>query len=181
MKTWRKMKRGQYYIISIILVAAIALSLVYLEHAGTFQPKSTPMLLYTSSISDQDTGVISYSLNASQGTTLKVNLTLSSLTSATIAVPMQSLTLTAYNSNSGIGNTTLIQQSVFNYSFSLNQLTLQPEMSNSTTITINFAKDAPTGRCYLDINLGNLKFLSEQGKYDQSYASSIPLEIVITE
>jgi hypothetical protein len=62
-------------------------------------------------------------------------------------------------------------------------------MSNSTTITINWADDAPAGRYTAEIKLGNLKFLSTQGKNDQTapnsftpgaYASSIWLGIVVT-
>jgi hypothetical protein len=175
-----KIKRRQYYLISVILVVVVVVGLVYLDYAGTFQPKSTPPNLYTSTTSDQDSGVTAYVMNVSQGAILRVNLTLSSLSSTEIAVPIESLTLTAYNSNSDTGNASLAQQSVFNYSFSVNQLTLQPQMSNSTTVTINMAKDAPTGTCTLEINLGALKFLSEPGKYDRSYSSSIPLEMVIT-
>jgi hypothetical protein len=103
-------------------------------------------------------------------------------------IPIENIALTAYNStidysnnwDTSSWNTSIVEQSVFNYSFSVNQLTLQPNMSNSTILTIKWANNAPTGRYALEINLSNLKFLSAQNKYDQSYAGSIWLGIIVT-
>ena len=182
------MKRTYYHIISIILAVVVVVGLVYLGYAIRIQPVSTPITLYSHSISSENTGLILDVINASQGTTQQVNLTLSSMSSAQIAIPIENLKLTAYNSTIDYGdnwdtsswNTSIVQQSVFNYSFSVSQITLQPNMSNSTIITIKWAGNAPTGRYTLYINLGDLKFLSAHGKYDQSYGTSIWLGVILT-
>lgn len=139
-------------------------------------------------MSPQNTGGINDVINASQGTTLKMNLTLTSITSLQIAIPLENLKLTAYNStidytnnwDSTGWNTSIIQERVLNYSFGLSQLTLQPNMSNSTTITIKVAENAPSGRYTLDINLGKIKFLTAPGKYDLSYSQGIWLGMIVT-
>jgi hypothetical protein len=172
----------------IILGVAFVLGIIYLGYSSQIHPASTPIRLYNYTIYS-DTGVATSTLNASQGLTQQLNLTLTAMTfSPSIAVPIDSIKLTSYNSTINYGNNwdtrnwnkPLVQSSVFNYSFSLNTLTLQPNTSNSTIISINWADNAPTGRYTAEINLGNFKFLSTQGKYDQSYGSSIWLRIVVT-
>ncbi len=181
------MKRRYYHLISIILVVAVIAALYFFYTYGD-HPASTPIILYTSIISSENSASINDVLNASQGTNQEVNLTLSSITSAKIEIPIENLKLTAYNSTIDYGNnwdtnnwnTSLVQESVFNYSFSLSQLTLQPNMSNTTVVTIKWADSAPIGRYVLELNLGNLKFLSGHGMYDQSYGDSIWLGIILT-
>lgn len=176
--------------VSFILAVTVVVGILYLGYWSqtTFGPKSTPMLLYNSTIYS-DTGVASDVLNASQGSTQQLNLTLTGYGfSPSIAVPVGNIMITAYNStidyggNWATGNwsNSVVQASVFNYSFSLNTLTLQPNTSNSTIITINWANNAPTGRYVVEINLSDFKFLSTQGKYDLTYGSSIWLGIVVT-
>jgi hypothetical protein len=111
-----------------------------------------------------------YFNNVSQGLPLQVNITISSETNQTINVPMENVTAIYYNSTVNYStdfpeveqyNQTLlqqqafiIQQQAFNYSFSPNQVTLQPNMSNSTILTIKLAPNAPLGQYTLDVNIG---------------------------
>jgi hypothetical protein len=171
-----------------ILGVAIIIGIIYLGFSSQIHPASTPIHLYNYTVYS-DTGVATNTLNASQGLTQQLNLTITPMpASPPIVVPIDSIKLTSYNSTIDYGgnwdtsnwNKSLIQEAIFNYSFNLNTLTLQPNTSNSTIITINWAKNAPTGRYTAEINLGNIKFLSTQGKHDQSYNSSIWLKIVIT-
>ncbi len=143
--------------------------------------------MYTYIISPQNKGALTGVMNVSQGATQQVNLTLSSMSTAQIVVPIENLTLLAYNNTVATNNwdtsnwnTSLVEQDVFNYSFSLNQLTLQPGMSNSTVLTIKWFDNVPPGKYAVDIDLGNVKFLSAPGKYDISYSSSIWLGIIVT-
>jgi len=172
----------------IILGVAVVIGIIYLGYSSQIHPASTPIHLYNYTI-NSDTGVATSTLNATQGLTQQLNLTLTAMPSSpTIAVPIHSVKLTSYNSTIDYGgnldtrnwNKSLVQESIFNYSFSLNTLTLQPNTSNSTILTIKWANNAPTGRYTAEINLGNIKFLSTQEKYDQSYSSSIWLGIIIT-
>ncbi len=179
------MKR-RYYIISIFLIVIVSVSLVvYFDYSSASKtPASTPPLLYTSSISPQI-------INATQGTIQQVNLTLTSLCSTKIAIPIENLTIngytigTRYNVNESQPWSTSAQERVFNYSFSLNQLILQPFKSNSTVITIHLTDSflqQPTtlGSYSLVINLGKIVFLSEPEKYDISYSGSTSFVMVVT-
>ena len=165
-----------------MILMVVVIAGLYLVYANRTQPVSTPKKLYTYTVSQQNPDTLTGAMNVSQGETQQVNLALSSMDSAEIAVPIESLTLIAYNNTVALNNwnTSLVQQSVFNYSFSLNQLTLQPGSSNSTTLTIKWADNAPAGKYTLDIDLGNVKFLSTPGKYDISYSESISLGIIVT-
>ena len=116
------MKR-RCYIISIALIVIVIVSLVvYFGYSSTSteSPASTPPILYTPSISPQI-------INASQGSTQLVNLTLTSICSTKIAIPIENLTINGYtigisdNVNESSPWSTSVQESVFNYSFSLNQ------------------------------------------------------------
>ena len=183
------MKRRYYPIIAIILVTVVVAGVVYLGYSSRIQPFSTPKTLYNYGFSSPDGSVISDVMNVSQGETQQLNLTLTSMNnSPEISIPIENITLTAYNSTVDYNgnwdtsgwNTSIIQESVFNYSFSLNQIILQPNTSNSTIITIQWANNAPTGRYALQIDLGNFKFLSTAGEHDKSYGSTIWLGAIVT-
>ena len=77
-------------------------------------------------------------------------------------------------------NKPLVQERVFNYSLSLDKVTLQPFMSNSTIITINLADDAPLGKYSIRVELGNIEFLSTPGKYDLSYSGDFHLHLIVS-
>ena len=179
------MKR-RYYIISIALIVIVIVGLVvYFGYSstGTESPASTPPILYTPSISPQI-------INASQGSAQQVNLTLTSICSTEIAIPIENLTINGYtigisdNVNESSPWSTSVQESVFNYSFSLNQLILQPFKSNSTMITINLTdsfNEQPTtlGSYSLDISFGKIIFLSPPSKYDISYSGGFPIVMIV--
>lgn len=178
--------RRRYQLISIFLMAAVIAGL-YLVYANRAHPLSTPIRLYDYSFSQQNTGISSDVLNASQGATQYVNITFNSMSSSTIAIPIENLTLRGYNITIGtnnwdtsIWNNSVSQESVFNYSFSLSQPTLQPGMSNSTVLKFKWADDAPTGRYLFEIDLGNVKFLSAPGEFEQSYGATVELGITVT-
>ena len=181
------MNRRYYMVISVILIAIVIVGLVvYSGYSSnrTKLPASTPLLLYISSISPQI-------INASQGTTQQVNLTFTSMCSTEIAIPIENLTINgytigiSYNVNASSSWSTSVQETVFNYSFSLNQLILQPFKSNSTMITIqltdSFLQQPTTlGSYSLDINFGKVIFLSPPEKYDISYSGGFPIAMIVT-
>ena len=181
------MNRRYYMVISVILIAIVIVGLVvYSGYSSniTKLPASTPLLLYISRISPQI-------INASQGTTQQVNLTFTSMCSTEIAIPIENLTINgytigiSYNVNASSSWSTSVQETVFNYSFSLNQLILQPFKSNSTMITIqltdSFLQQPTTlGSYSLDINFGKVIFLSPPEKYDISYSGGFPIAMIVT-
>jgi hypothetical protein len=124
-------------------------------------------------------------LNVSQGTTQMLNYTLASMCSSQFSVSIENLTLTYYDSfyndwnNVTDWNPSVPQQSVFNYSLSQSQLTLQPNMSNSTIITINWADNAPTGRYIISVNLGQAEFLAEPSKYYGATGQPVAIEVIV--
>ena len=174
--------------VSIVLAVAAVLGIVYFGISSTTPSfASTPILLYNSTITPYP-DLCQGTTNASQGLLQQLNLTLTEYDFSTpIEVPIEDLRITAYDSAIDYGNnwnaknwnTSIDQTAVFNYSFSLKTLTLQPNASNSTIITINWSNNAPTGRYIIYVDLGTLKFLSKQGPYDQTYGSSFELGIVV--
>jgi hypothetical protein len=175
--------------IALLVVVVVVISALY-----SFTPKSTPPMLYNYNLSvlnPQVTEVAGYNgflNNVSQGLLLQVNITFTSITNQPITIPIENLTVTYYNSTVDLhrwaddnGNYSLIQQQAFNYSFSLNQLTLQPDVSNSTLLVINLAQNAPTGQYSLDINLGNVKAINaDENSQLLSYSGTIGLEMIVT-
>ncbi len=125
--------------------------------------------------------------NVSQDTSLEVKMTFNSTTNQPITIPIENLTVSYYNSTVDLhrwinnnDNYTNIQQLAFNYSFSLNRVMVQPYMANSTTLTINLAKNAPVGQYSLEINLGKVE-VSIDNEYSQLLYSEVDgLEIVVT-
>jgi uncharacterized membrane protein len=130
---------------------AIVVALVYVR----FSPRITPPPLNTpiplldgnvSSLGEED-------MNVTQGSALQVNVTLTSLTDQELTIPIENLTLSGFNNTSW--DTSIPQNKVLNYTFSINQLVLQPRGSNSTVLTINIAEDAPLGQYAFTVELGN--------------------------
>ena len=174
-----EMNHRYYVVVSVILFVIVIVGLVvYFDYRLT--PISTPPLLYTSNISAQNNSNIE---NATQGTTQQLNLILTSICSTEIAILIESFMIVGYTSaisngfNGGSPWNASAQEAVFNYSFSLSKLILQPFMSNSTTITIHLANNAPLGSYSLYINFGKIIFLSAPNKYDIPYSGSTSLVI----
>jgi hypothetical protein len=185
-KIGEKMDRRHYVSILIILILVFVIFFEIYSHR--FVPASTPKLLYDYEISPAEI------VNTTQGATLQVNFTLTSMCSAKIAIPIE-LKLLGYDSTIegfdtlptfGWGggfdfwNTSVVQERVFNYSLSFGKLTLQPQMSNSTIITISLADDAPIGRYLVFLYLGSIEFLSPPGEYEVSYGSDMEFGIIVT-
>jgi hypothetical protein len=91
-------------------------------------------------------------------------------------LPIGNLNLTGYNSSrydaldwrNWVWNSSLVQETIFNYSLSQNPIVLQSGISNSTILTLNWARDAPTGRYTISIPLRNFIFLEPQSDYESS-------------
>ena len=118
---------------------------------------------------------------------LKVNMTFNSLTDQPIIIPVENLSVSYYNSTgnlhswiNGNDNYSSIQQQVFNYSFSLNQVTVQPYTSNSTILTINLVQNAPIGQYSLEINLGKPEVTIDNWNSIIPYSEVEGLEIIVT-
>ncbi len=171
------MNRRSFVILSVALIITAILSsvsfvLVYaytadratqdmLSAMSTKPLEGVPPSLYVCSympVGQHCTGSI---VNATQGTTQQLNLTLYSMYTRQITVPLENLTLIAYNStldiktwNTNAWNTSVVQETVFSYSFGQNELILQPNMPSSTILTIHWADDAPTGGYVMCFNSG---------------------------
>jgi hypothetical protein len=180
------MKRRYYHIISIIAIVVVV-CILYAGYASRVQTASTPPLLYSYAVSTPNAGQISNVegdeyINVTQGSTQQINITFTSLTSLQIAIPIENLTITTYTDINGYSFwASAAQPQVINYSFSQNQINLQPNVSNSTILTIKWANNAPIGTYTLNIDLGFLKFLSTPGRYDKSYSSSIWLGVNVSQ
>ena len=122
--------------------------------------------------------------NISQGETCQINYTLLSWgCPEQFTVTIANLTLTKYASfdsypdgnfyweNISAWEPSIAQDTIFNYSLSLSQLTLQPHMSNSTIITLKWADNAPTGHYLISVNLSKPEFLTEPQNMMESQVS----------
>ena len=154
-------------IVTIVLLVAlgVGLSLTVLRP----HPVGTPVVSYSYNISPLNTK----GMNISQGTTLQANLTFTSKNNQQLSIPIENLKLSTYNEEV---ETSIIQEKVFNYSFSLSHLTLKPSMSNSTILTISLAQDAPIGRYELALNIGKITDRIS----GLSYTGTIPIEMIVT-
>jgi hypothetical protein len=194
-------------IILIVVVSALAiissLNTKQASSVGTPSPVSsstpnhgfeaTPVPVYNLSFSvlnPQVTEVSGYNgfyNNVSQGLSLQVNMTFTSRTDQPIIIPVENLSVSYYNSTVNLhswinsdDDYSSIQQQAFNYSFSLNQVTVQPNMSNSALLTINLAKNAPIGQYSLEINLGKPEVTIDNSNSIVPYSEVDGLEIIVT-
>lgn len=177
----REMKRMYYHLISAVLIAVV-ISGAYLAFSNSAHPADTPPLLYKYSVSQANSNSTlfrgSVYFNATQGATEQINITFTSLASTPISIPIENLTITSYTDEEGYSFwATEAQPNVINYSLTLSQISLQPEGSNSTVLTINWSNAAPTGTFWLNLYLGNLYFSGQHQKYEVSYSSAIWLGI----
>jgi hypothetical protein len=183
------MTKRKYVAVSIIFIMiALVGGMIYL-YENRFQPIGLPRTSYSYTVTSIDTGIASGVFNVSQGMTQQLNLTLQLLDGyPSITVPIDDMNGLVYNSTIVYDNNwdthgwnhSLVQTSVFNYSFSQKQLTLQPNATSSTIITINWADDAPSGRYALKLNLGCFQFLTPPREGDQSYGRAIWLGFIVS-
>lgn len=94
-----------------------------------------------------------HSSNITQGSTLNVNLTITSSLDIPLSLPFENLSLSGYNNTSWKSST--LQEKIYNYSFTENPLVLPPNETRSCILTVFFAKDAPVGDYLLYIDYGN--------------------------
>ena len=175
----------------IILVLVAVIGLVYFRYHPFIEgPMSTPLLQYSVSIVSVDTGLALPVFNATQGSNQQFNLTLALLDdSQKLSVPLENITLTGYNStishdlylnwDNRYWNKSLVQETVFNYTSSVNPVILQSATPVSTILTLQWSNDAPVGRYTIDVDLGKFSFLSSPGEFDQSYRETITLYIIV--
>jgi hypothetical protein len=160
-------------IVAMIAVAALAV-FIYTET----QPYPTPAVNFKFQLTPLNTP----DYNVTQGETIELNLTFTSNTNKQIIIPLENLSIISYNSTisysdwyTSTWNKTVAEQYVFNYTFGVNQLTLQPSELNSTTLTINLAENAPTGRYELELITGRIIDPTS----GLPYAESIPIKLII--
>jgi hypothetical protein len=144
-----------------VLIVILALASAFFLFLFSYHPASTPPMTSTGDFSavDPKNSIDGYDeYNISQGSTFAVNFTLSSLTTYQLTLPI-TLQVSGFSSdtisdnwNGSDVNYSALQERTFNYSLSLNEVTLQPNSSNSTIITFNIAKDAPTGEYRIAVN-----------------------------
>lgn len=181
------MNRRDCVIISFILIGIVIVGLVayfdYISNSAVVNTPSPGILppIYNINLPEN--------INASQDTTQKVNLTFTSTKqlSSEIAIHIENLTIVSYTSaisyavNLSLPWSASAQETVFNYSFSLTQLTLQPNMSNSTIITINLADNATVGSYTLQINCVSFVYASNwEPEQEGTYSDIVPLVMVVT-
>ena len=175
------MKRIYYHLVAAVLIGAVILG-AYFAYSNQAHPADTPPLLYKYSVSQANSSSTSYQgstyFNATQGATEQINVTFTSLTSTPILIPVENLTITSYTNEYNYSFwSDEAQPNVISYSLSLTQISLQPNGSNSTVLTINWLKAAPTGTFWLNLYLGNLKFIAQPQKYEVSYSSAVWLGV----
>ncbi len=165
-------------LIVAVVVVVVAVGLGIFIKQNQVNPYSTPPVLYHSNftvLNPQVTEVAGYNgffNNVSQGLKLQVKITFTAIGDQALTLPMENLKVTYYSSNvdphtwiDGNGNYSLLQQQAFDYQFSPSVVVVQPEMSNSTILTLDVAQDAPTGQYSFEINIEN---------------GTIGLEIIVT-
>jgi hypothetical protein len=179
------LKRANYFLIGVVLAFCVVGGV--LVWGFTHMPVSniTRPYYYFYKITTLDTNLELPFFSTTQGATQQFNLTFAiSEERPKILLPIGDLNLTGYNSSrydavdwiNWEWNSSIVQKSIFNYSLSQTSVVLQPGVANSTVLTLNWAKDAPTGRYKIDIPLQNFVFLEPQGEY-KTFAMSLILFI----
>ena len=100
-----------------------------------------------------DVNLSTWRENITQGSTLKVNVTLISRADQELTIPIENLKLAGFNNTAW--DNPIPQNKLFNYTFSNNELVLQPNESKSTVLTLEIAEDAPLVEYLFYIELGN--------------------------
>ena len=100
-----------------------------------------------------DVNLSTWRENITQGSTLKVNVTLISRADQELTIPIENLKLAGFNNTAW--DNPIPQNKLFNYTFSNNELVLQPNESKSTVLTLEIAEDAPLVQYLFYIELGN--------------------------
>lgn len=135
--------------IVVLLAIIVVLAFLVLKNSLPGTPFSTPYPLIDGSVSS----LASEGMNVTQGSTLQVNVTLTSFADQKLTVPIENLTLAGFNNKAW--DNSLSQNELFNYTFSNNELILQPYETNSVVLTLKVAEDAPLVQYLFYVELGN--------------------------
>jgi len=175
----------KYLPVLAVLAAVVIISSISLVYFSNRTVIANPESLYIAYYDPVGQNSSSGALNITQGSTQQINYTLTSMCSSQFTVPVENLTLISYDSfynnwnNVTDWNPSIPQDTVFNYIISQSQLTLQPETSNSTIFTIQWAGNAPTGRYIISVNLGQAEFPSESSKYNGASGFPVSIEVIV--
>jgi hypothetical protein len=178
------MRRG-YYLLAFVVALCVIGGVVFWEYTHVYVPICAAPFFYSYKIATMDTNLELPYYTTTQGETQQFNLTFSiSKPRPKISLPIGNLNLTGYNSSrydaldwrNWVWNSSLVQEAIFNYSLSQNPIVLQSGVSNSTILTLNWARDAPTGRYTIAIPLRNFIFLEPQSDYE-SFGMNLTLHI----
>lgn len=176
-------------LITVVIVAVFLVSLgIMANNQSNEVPKVTPLsgpeFVFRSRVSALNGGGSNESyFNVTQGSTLPINFTFTPITNQPIEIPIENITLSSYSDTINpkawvdTGNSGLVQDNVFTYSFSFNPVIVQPSTSNSTMLTIKFADNAPIGQYYLELKLGRAILINTQS--EANYYSTLGIEIII--
>jgi hypothetical protein len=174
-----EVKRAYYFLIGAVVAICVVGGVVFWvlthEHISTGIPSGAAPYYYSYKIATLDTNLELPFFPTTQGATQQFNLTFAiSEEQPKILLPIGDLNLTGYNSSrydavdwiNWDWNSSIVQKSIFNYSLSQTSVVLQPGVANSTVLTLNWAKDAPTGRYTIDFPYQRFIFLESQAEYE---------------
>ncbi len=162
---------------ALVVILAVIVSIGLFLTVFRPHPASTPVVSFSHSMSTLNTK----DMNVTQGATVQVNFTFTERFDIPVTIPLESLKIVSYKDTINLNwqapwNLSIVQERVFNYRLSPNQLTLQPLMSNSTVLTINLADNAPIGSYELALTTGKIK----DEISGESFTESIPIEMIVT-
>ena len=147
------MKKKALLAITAILILGTAIGIgVYYSlgfHANNENnspPEDSHISLIYDDLSPED-------LNATQGSSFTVNITMTSYVDMEITVPFENLTLMLYDNQGQLISAP--QGGILDYNFSPNQLVLGPYGNGSSILTVSLADDAPEGSYVMQISYGN--------------------------
>jgi hypothetical protein len=167
----RKIALSTFLVILVIVVG------IYFFN-NSKMPVGTPVMDFDYQIFPLNT----QDYNVTQGSNFEVNLTFTSIINNQIVIPLENLSIAAFNSTISYSNwdtrdwnKSITDQQVFSYSFGLKQLNLQPLQANYTILTINIEENAPTGCYELDLNIGKIT----DPISGLTYFTTIPIDMII--
>ena len=146
------MKTKYFLIIWVILVITVISAVAYQNYYNIpTLPDRRDVIYHDPPL--LDVNLSNLRQNVTQGSTLQVNITLTSRAEQELTIPIENLTLTGFNNTAW--DNSIPQNQLFNCTFSTEQLVLQPHESKTTVLTIETAEEAPLVQYVFDVWLGN--------------------------
>lgn len=145
------MKKEALLALIAILILGIAIGVgVYYSlgshtNNGNENPDNHLTLIYDD-LSPQD-------LNATQGSSFTINITMTSYVGTEISVPFENLTLMIYDNQGQLISAP--QNGILDYNFNPNPVVLGPYGNDLAILTVSLADDVPTGSYVMQISYGN--------------------------